>query len=461
MTKHKLGYFIAFSILVLICAPTLFSEGMFLDGLTYSAISKNMANGLGSFWVPYYTEQLFPEFYEHPPLGIGLQALFFKIFGDSIFVERIYSLGTFLITGGIMALIWKRINGSFKYGWLPILFFALIGNVAWACSNNLLENTMMIFTTLAALWIIKSRSQGIIWLILGGFSLLLAFLTKGFTSLYVWSLPFFFFLFAKEEKFGKMAVNTIVLILSTVVPLGVLFIVSNDAYTSLSEYFMKQVVGSISNVQTVDSRFSILIKFFESSIFSLIALVIVAIIGRVKKHTFDFKSNRSVALTLLAVTLSGIVPIMISLKQRPFYILTVYPLFSIAISFWFVPFIQQFKAWKISTVKTLAALTGTLAISLTVIFWGKLVRDKNLVTDVKTIITHIGRDTSVNVCMDTRLRYNVTAYFHRYGEINLLLPEYGPREFIILHKEDCRPMFEGNYEKVSLDTKDFHLYKRQ
>ncbi len=461
MTKHKLGYIIAFSILILICAPTLFSEGMFLDGLTYSAISKNMANGLGSFWVPFYTEQLFPEFYEHPPLGIGLQAIFFKIFGDSIYVERIYSLATFLITGGIMTLIWKRIYGSFKYGWLPIIFFALIGTVAWACSNNLLENTMMIFTTLATLWIIKSRSQGIVWLILAGVSLFCAFLTKGFTSLYVWSLPFFYFLFSKEDKFGKMALNTSILILSTIIPLGILFLISNEAYTSLSKYFMKQVVGSISNVQTVDSRFSILLKFFEASVFSLVVLVIILIVGRGKKIGVDLKSIKAIALTLIAVTLSGIVPIMISLKQRPFYILTVYPLFALGVTIWFLPFIKKFKEWKISIVRILAALTSITAISLSIFFSGKLMRDKNLVTDVKAIINHIGRDTSVNICSDTRKKYNVSAYFHRYGEINLLVPKFGPQEYMVLFKDDCRPMFDQEYTKVDIGTKEFHLYQRQ
>ena len=39
-----------------------------MDGLMYSAISKNLANGIGTFWNPYLSETLFPEFHEHPPL---------------------------------------------------------------------------------------------------------------------------------------------------------------------------------------------------------------------------------------------------------------------------------------------------------------------------------------------------------------------------------------------------------
>lgn len=461
MSKNQLGYLSAFLLLIIICAPTLFSEGMFLDGLTYSAISKNLANGLGSFWVPFYTEQLFPKFYEHPPLGIGLQAIFFKIFGDSIFVERIYSLSTFLITGGIMALVWKRLTNSFNYGWFPILLWSLIGPVAWSCSNNLLENTMMIFNTLSVLWILKSKSDGKLWLILAGFSLFLAFLTKGFTSLYIWSFPFFFYLFQKDKNFGKMALNTSIIILATLIPLLLLIFISEDAFNSLKRYFIGQVVGSISNVQTVDSRLSILVKFLEASIFTLVILVVLIIIGKVKKFRIDFNTNKRLAFTLIAVTLSGIIPIMISLKQRPFYILTVYPLFTLALGYWFLPLLKEFKPFKKSHLKIITAIFSATTIVLIIVFQGKLLRDKNLVTDCKTIIQHIGRDTSVNICSDTRKRYNVTAYFHRYGEINLLLPNYGPREFMIIHKEDCRPMFEAEYHRVPLATKDFHLYQRK
>ena len=36
----------------------------------------------------------FPEFYEHPPLAIYFQSLFFKLFGQGYGVERFYSFIT-------------------------------------------------------------------------------------------------------------------------------------------------------------------------------------------------------------------------------------------------------------------------------------------------------------------------------------------------------------------------------
>ena len=95
-------YIIIFGLFLIICAPTLWSKGMFMDGLYYATISRNLAEGTGSFWQLHFTATSYPIFYEHPPLAMGLQSIFFKIFGDSVYVERFYSLLTFIITGLII-----------------------------------------------------------------------------------------------------------------------------------------------------------------------------------------------------------------------------------------------------------------------------------------------------------------------------------------------------------------------
>ncbi len=45
------------------------------------------------------------EFHEHPPLAMGLESIYFKLFGTSRFVEKFYSLTTcLLVVFGIMKL---------------------------------------------------------------------------------------------------------------------------------------------------------------------------------------------------------------------------------------------------------------------------------------------------------------------------------------------------------------------
>src|SRR3974390_1549393 len=90
------------SVLIALVVPVLIKDGMFMDGMLYTCVAKNLSQGIGSFWLPRFSETLHPLFDQQPPLGFGIMAVFFKLFGTSIYVERFYSfvtlcLGAFLI----------------------------------------------------------------------------------------------------------------------------------------------------------------------------------------------------------------------------------------------------------------------------------------------------------------------------------------------------------------------------
>ena len=92
--------------------PRLVQRGMFVDGVTYASIARNLSEGRGSFWSPSYTATIYPQFHEHPPFGFWLQSLWFRVLGDHLFVERAYALAAALGTALLMALIWRRLNGK-------------------------------------------------------------------------------------------------------------------------------------------------------------------------------------------------------------------------------------------------------------------------------------------------------------------------------------------------------------
>ena len=70
-------YLSVFGIILIIISPSLLSDGMFLDGLLYAVISKNLANGIEIFSTTPH-QNIIPYFFEHPPLAFGLQSLFLK-----------------------------------------------------------------------------------------------------------------------------------------------------------------------------------------------------------------------------------------------------------------------------------------------------------------------------------------------------------------------------------------------
>jgi len=204
------------SVVLLILAPDLFSDGMFMDGTIYAALSKNLAAGIGSFWQPHLSETLFPDFYQHPPLAFGMEALFFKLFGNSFLIERFYSLSTYVISGILISILWLQIGKSKKQVWIPLLFWLANPLIFWAISNNMLENTLNIFILLALISAFKSlKNKSLLWISLAGLSLFLGLLTKGLVALFPLSFFFWYWIFEKKIAFRAMFLKTSFLVFST------------------------------------------------------------------------------------------------------------------------------------------------------------------------------------------------------------------------------------------------------
>ena len=115
---------------------------MFLDGVTYAAISKNLANGIGTLWQPQYTATFNQEFYGLPPVFFIIQSLFFKLLGNHFMVERLFSFGMLLLSGYALVLLWRTVTKPInlhQYAWLPLILWITIPQVAWTYTNNMLE----------------------------------------------------------------------------------------------------------------------------------------------------------------------------------------------------------------------------------------------------------------------------------------------------------------------------------
>lgn len=465
--KHHYYYLFVGFLFLGIVSVNLFSDGMFLDGLLYADISRNMADGLGSFWKPHFSYGIFNEFYEHPPLALGLQSLWFKVFGDSIFVERFYSLSTFIIVGYLIVLIWGKFTGDKKHGWIPLLLWITITNVTWAAANNMLENTMSIFVSLSLLFYLNSiENKRFLWIVLSGVSLSLGLLTKGFFCLYIWSVPFFMWVFMRQRTFLQMIKDSVLLVLCTLIPIVLLYLFIPAAQNNMLQYFIKQVVGSIQNEKTVDTRFAIIGKFFENIIAPVIIGIIVIVVSRLKnvpRHLL--KENSKIALMFLTIVLSGIVPIMISMKQRSFYILTVYPLFVIGLAYYLYPILKltinkmaiESKGFKIFKGITIGVFMISIGLSIGQI--NRVGRDKAMIYDCKAVITIVGRDNTINICPNMYSIWSLHGYFSRYGNVSLESNQNNICQYY-LTLDDCnKEVLENNYDLVPIETEKYKLYK--
>ena len=457
MKNSNSYYIIVLGLFLGICAPTLWSDGMFMDGLYYAAISRNLADGLGTFWYLHHTDFSHPIFHEHPPLAIGMQSIFFYLFGDSIYIERIYSLLTFFVTGFIIHLIWKAVNKKELYSlsWMPLFFWIIIPLNSWACSNNILENTMNIFVSSSVLFSLKSlKSNKLKNIFLAGILLSLAFLSKGFVGLFPLSIFFCYFIVFKDMRIKEMLIRTSYLLLCTISPFILLYFLYPTAIDSIQQYINQQVLKSINHIQTVDSRFYIIRRLILDLAPGLSTCLIILYFSFKAKFKSSVLEKRWI-LFFIFLGLSGVLPIMISMKQSSFYILSALPFFSIALSILAAPFIASLVLKKKIKIYMLPLFILIASIALSAKQIGVIGRDHDLLEDIQVILKVIPDNSVISVDNNMYNNYQLIGYFARYGNISLKKKEDELYHHISYKKGNTALV---NYREAKLDTKTIILY---
>ncbi len=458
-------FFLAIGIFLIINCKDLFSDGMFMDGLIYSTISKNLADGKGTFWNLFFSETRYSEFHEHPPLAMGFQSLFFTLFGSTRYIDKFYSFFTFSIIGLMITLIWKSLK--FEKSWIPLFLWLLIPLNFFACSNNLIENTLSIFILLSVLFYLKStESKKYLFISLSGIMLAFGFLTKGFVTFFPWTLPFMYWIVFRKTKFMNMFFENIILILSTLIPVLLLIIISETAKESIIDYINTQVIYSIKNVAIVKSRFYIIFALFNELLVAVGVGALIILVAKIKKIEIKhIKINWKLVLFFVLVALTGVLPLTITLKQRGFYLLPVIPLFTIAISIIIYPLINSLyekinlSSAKYFIFKLLSGLVLICGIFLTVYYSNTIGRNKPDIEDIYVIMDNIDKEQIVNILPEMSDNWILQGYLFRFKNISVDLSIANKRDFLIVDNRFYSDTLNINYQIIPLNTEKFKLLK--
>ena len=412
---------------LILVSKNLLTEGMFLDGVTYACISRNMACGLGSFWNPSYTQTIGHVFHSHPPLAFGLEALFFKVLGDHWWVEKLYSVLAFLFTGLLIALIWKRTTNNLRWAWLPLLFWLVMPLATWCATNNMLENTMSVFVLLSVyLMIVGYQRNHKIWLFLSAVALLLAFLSKGFTGLFPLVFPILYCAFDQKRKWIQGPIDSLILLVSIAVFAGIMFLVCPGSFGYIKDYIRLQVIGGGLHEATASSRYYIVFALLQQLMIPYViamALVISKARSKVNNKVFEFPPDKAWFYVFLIMGLVGVLPIMVSVKQRDFYMLAALPFFALAcghitlsmLTLWLPKITPKVRGWM-----TLGAgCVVLLGVVLNVVHIGKYGRDEALIEEVKQRIAEYEGNNVIEITPEEYTQWAKHAYFMRYGKISL------------------------------------------
>lgn len=412
---------------LILVSKSLLTEGMFVDGVTYASVSRNMAEGQGAFWNPHYTQTLYPEFRQHPPLALGMEALAFKTFGDHWWVEKVYSVLMFLLSGLFIALIWKHTTNRIRRAWLPLLLWLAMPLVTWSATNNLLENTMSVFVLLSVYLIILGYQRNHkIWLFLSAVTLLLAFLSKGFTGLFPLVFPILYCAFDKKRKWIQGPIDSLLLLVTVAVFSGVVLLVCPGSFAYLKDYIRLQVIGGGLHEATTSSRFYIVFALLQQLVIPC-ALALVLVIcktkSKVNRKIFEFPPDKAWFYSFLILGLFGVLPIMVSVKQRDFYMSAALPFFALAfghITLSMIEILMNNETPKLHIGMTLGACAILLVgIVLNVARIGTYGRDEALLKEIKKSLVEIPENEVVGISTEDFSQWSWHAYFMRYGKVSL------------------------------------------
>lgn len=426
ISLHKVFWLLTITVFIGLTLPFLIQDGMFLDGVTYSSIANNLANNIGSFWKPHYTQTLYSEFYEHPPLVYGIHSLFYKVFGNSIYIDRLYSFITGIISLIGITFIWKL---SFKktqfesYSWLPVIFWIMTPIVSWSIKNNMLENTVTLFIIFSIYFMLKSiLTRKLIYLFIGTYFTLFAFLSKGPVGLFPLAAIIIYWISHKSYSI-KNTVAYSILSLTILVSLSLaLFIIEPTSFENISTYLKSQLFASIEgNRETTGSRFYLLSKI----LLELLLPLILVLIFYIKNYYSSVKKNINweKALFFILIGISASLPLVISPKQHGYYLVPAIPFYCIGLSIILLQLLQgrysNISSNIISKLQRLSLILLLMTIILSFSFLGKYSRDKDKLHDIYIISNIIPKGTIISTSIEYCKEWELIAYLSRIGNISL------------------------------------------
>ena len=457
-------------ILVLILAP-LIQDGVFMDGMLYISVGKNLSEGIGTFWNQSFSKTCMFEYHEQPPLYGGLISVFFKLFGDSIYTERLFCFSFLITTYFVLIKFWKLLitdSVNTKHNWLPVFYFSIIPVVFWAFQNHVEETVMTLFDLTAVYFIynsIKKDKHVYFYLFLSAFFIYLASLTKGLQGLFpLVALPLSWVIHPERKKLNQKIVQSVYLIICFILLYLFTFLIFEDAYSSFEKYFSIRLVNTFNHVgSTTENRFYLLFKLFAELSPVFILTTILFFLTRMKNHSPLTNENKKALVWLLLIGISGSLPLMVTLEQRGFYLVTSLPFFCLAFALlslnYFTSLLQNTKfSVSISTVlksiSVILFLCSFIYFSLSV---GKTKRDKELLHDVYLCKTFMQKGEVIGIPEAMWNDWNIQTYMVRHHYISLSMGKENP--YFILRKDLGQELLPENYIKKNLPTQFLDVYE--
>jgi hypothetical protein len=461
-----LPWLFTLSFILITFLPRSIDDTMFMDGVTYAAIARNMSEGIGSFWRPFFAHSFWlpydngDYFSGHPPLQFGLQSILFRVFGDTPAVENTYDL---LILAGYIFLIvkiWQKLLGPANrfraFGWLPVLCWYGTVIVYYSIPNNFLDSTMGLFCLASCyfqLVYLKEESaekRSVAWPLLAGICIVLAFLTKGPVGLYPLAFPAIYAISTHSYPFSNAFRPGLIMLAVFVLSFAGILAYA-PAREFMTTYFDGQVVQALLQKREKAgtgwaAHFTLVFDLVRNLLPHLIACaVLYALSFRGKwKISRETAISESILLTAL-VSASGILPMLVSIKQYPHYLLPALPFVALLFAYLLVQRVALVMARK-KELMIIALSVGVVAC------WGATFRKLATIppdihsANAKQLRTLVPSAATIGICHDLFQRADIHANFQRYHHLSLST-EIDSMQYVLADSA-CLPQFDLKHDRV-------------
>ncbi|MFI5150661.1 MAG: ArnT family glycosyltransferase [Bacteroidia bacterium] len=451
--------------------PELMKDGMFADGVLYASVAHNEAKGFGSFWFPQFSQTVFlPFFHQQPPLTFGILSLFYRVFGDSIYVERGYSLLCALVSALLLSGCWRLTYRGHPAGkslsWLPVLFWIITPVCFYSYRNNLEENSLGVFTLLSLYFLLKGQeNSNVMYDLFAALSILLAMLCKGFPGLFPLAFPFLHWIIFRTSSLTKMLLHSARLCFLLILSVALLLLIP-EARISLGAYVHDRVLNSIMNVDTGLGRFHLVVQLAADLGVpaGILALFLIILRSSGFRAPLFEKTSARIGVLFILLGLCASLPLMITREQRWFYPLASLPAFAIGIASFGVQPMQlimeriRIRPKLVRILNYCAAGLLALTLGYTITLYGKIRSEEEPdVSDSYIIGKALPPGTILNTFPETYNNWSMQQYLSRYFSLSLT-GEYPKMKYFLTDRSmNKRPGPE--YQKMDLPTSKYDLYK--
>ncbi len=470
MTRNWLPVWcFSLSLLLFFIASPLTRHGMFLDGIVYAAIAKNLSLGHGTIWQLFFSKTELVGFYEHPPLAIYFQSLFFKYLGQGFYVERLYCLLMAVGQFSLLTWYWLKKERVVTLGFLLLIWGMIPLNHLYV--SNLLEGTLTLFTTFVCVFYVLQTERGCaitpvkngLTYFLCAFGMVIAFFCNGPTAFFPLALPVIIAIFQSDQRmldgFKKTGCFLVIVV-------GIFLLVYTTLPNALyvtQRYFRQQLFPAITGVRQLNyvgfAHLHVVLLYVR-------AYMWVGLFGAFC-HWLAFKIDMTRypltprAKVWLSLSLVASLPIGISHKQAFSYLMQSAPFFTLFIAeSCFKPFqvILAYCCLCVQRFRVFSLVNNILLIICSVFFlyhFNGYNRDKLMLQDIHFLVNYVGEQETLSASPLIFKKYYTGAYFARDAMISIT-PKMHFRYHLIANTE----AIPAHYCLVPIPLSYYHLVKK-